>query len=295
MLALKGSLHNHTVTSDGLATPPREVRRIYQDAGYQFAGITDHDRRLDEVPWSEADYDVGEPGVFALLRGYEASFVGDHVNCLGCHPGDLPKTPCDAGFVAAVKRTGALAWLNHPAKYNDCPERVSGDPEYRLLHGMEVYSGARVEKAPGPLAEELWDACLRRGLRWWALASADCHHYDPDRPDSPFNGCVVAFASAIEPGAIMAALHAGRFYASTGVEVDRVRCENGRMVVHSSNADRVRFVGASGVLQETSGPAAEYRVAGHEGYVRVELERDEPCFHTPSAPAQKAWLQPLWP
>ncbi len=293
-VALKGSLHNHTVASDGPITHPREVRRVYEEAGYHFAAITDHDRRMGEVPWADADYEVCEPGVFALWRGYEASLPNDHVNCLGCLPHDLATSPKEPGFVAEAKATGAFTWLNHPAKYNDCPERVLGDAELRQVHGLEVYSGARVAKDAGPLAETLWDACLRRGRRYWALASPDCHRYDPSLPDSPFNGYIVAFARAIEPAAIMEALLAGRFYASTGVEVRSVRCVDGTLHVQSTNADRVRFIGAAGVLAQANGPAAAYRINGDEGYVRAELERDEPCFPTSGAPRQKAWLQPLW-
>jgi len=294
MLALKGSLHNHTVTSDGPITPPAEVRRIYQDAGYHFAAVTDHDRRMHQVPWADEDYQITEPGVFVLFRGYEASFPNAHVNCLGCQPSDPSHGPGEPGFIDETRAAGALTWLNHPAKYNDCPNTVADDPELSRVHGVEVYSGARVAKSPGAFATAVWDACLARGLRLWALASADCHNYALDRPDSPFNGYVVAFASAVEHDAIMDALFAGRFYASTGVEVTRASYFDGRLDIESANADRVRFIGPAGVIQETDGPNSTCDLAGNGSYVRVELERDKPCFHTPDAPRQTAWLQPLW-
>ena len=295
LLQLKGSLHNHTVSSSGRVTSPAEIRRIYQDAGFHFAAVTDHDRRLDQLPWAEHDYEVGEAGAFVLLRGYEASFPDDHVNCIGCLPRDLARTPGQEGFVSEVRRAGGIAFLNHPAKHSQRPERVFDDPEFRLMHGLEVYSGARVAKTPGAVATELWDACLASGLRLWAFASADCHNYDPKLPDGPFNGYVVVFAHAVEADAITAALKAGRFYGSTGVDVERVACAGGRIEVASSNADTITFVGARGPLRTVRGAAASYDIVGDEGYVRVELQRDEPCFDAPGAPPRSAWLQPMWP
>ena len=294
MMRLKGSLHNHTVSSAGKMTSPAEIRQIYQDAGFQFAAVTDHDRRLDQLPWTDQEYQISEPGKFVLLRGFEASFPNDHVNCIGSLPRDLTSAPGQQGFVREVTQAGGLAFLNHPAKHSQRPERVLDHPEFHTLYGLEVYSGARVAKAPGALATELWDASLARGLRWWAFASADCHNYDPELPDSPSNGYVVVFARAIEAHAIMDALRAGRFYASTGVEVERIGRTDGRLDVVSANADTITFVGRRGPLETVHGRAASYQIAGDEGYVRVELQRDEPCFPTPGAPPKSAWLQPLW-
>jgi len=293
LLALKGSLHNHTVASSGLRTPPESVRHLYQAAGYRFAALTDHDRRQHELPWTDDDYDVSEPGAFVLLRGYEATIGSDHVNCVGVRPEDLTRDPTQPGFIQEALDAGGLLHLNHPARYNSQPADVYDHPELRLVQGLEVYSGARVDRQP--MAIGLWDACLRHGLRLWAFASADCHNYDPKLPDSPFNGYVVVFAAAIEQEAIMASLKAGRFYASTGVHVEHVEFAGGRLTVESRDADFVTFVGAEGRLDRVRGHRAEYEVTGREGYVRIELERDEPCFHTPGAPAKRAWLQPIWP
>lgn len=289
-------MHNHTVSSNGPVVSPREVRRVYEEAGYQFAAITDHDRRADQVPWTDDDYEVDEPGVFALLRGHEASFPNDHVNCIGCQPEDLTKAPGQAGFVDEAREAGALVFMNHPARYNKRPKLVVDDPEFRLLHGLEVYSGARVERSGsrGPLAVRLWDACLACGLRLWAFASADCHNYDFKLPDSPTNGYVVAFADAIERTSIMDALHSGRFYASSGVDVKSVRLANGKLEVASTNADTITFIGRGGTLSKRNGPSASYRIRGDEDYVRAECQRDEPCFAAAGAPPQTAWLQPLW-
>lgn len=172
-------------------------------------------------------------------------------------------------------------------------------PGLRKLDGLEVYSGARdtdnglVEgKDSRCLATKLWDACLSAGLRLWGFANPDCHYFDPDLPDSPQNGFNGVLAEALTREALLDPMRHGRFYASTGIQIETIETRNGLLRVRSANAMRIRLIGRHGQRLATfAGPEAHYVAQGPEGYIRVELEGSFSPLSYPSK--QCAWLQPI--
>jgi hypothetical protein len=173
---------------------------------------------------------------------------------------------------------GAFTVLNHPARWNDDPEHVVNDANLSLCDGLEVYSGARVSKgAEGAVAAPLWEACLGYGLRFFALGSSDCHTYDFAAPSRPTNGWTVLWLEELTQAAVFAALRAGRFYASSGLEVDEICVEGGCIRVEASQAERIRFTHSfrwklRKLLSEAAGSAASYEPRASDGYVRVEVD-----------------------
>ena len=88
----------------------------------------------------------------------------------------------------------------------------------------------------------------------------------------------------------MDALEEGRFYASTGVELEDVIVEGNRMEVRIRPRGNFRytttFIGEGGRVLETAyGPVAEFRLQGPEPYVRAVV-RD--------SGGAVAWVQPVF-
>ena len=92
------------------------------------------------------------------------------------------------------------------------------------------------------------------------------------------------------PIALMAALEAGRFYASSGVELDDVVVAPRRLEIHIAARGDFRhtttFIGARGrVLATTGDSPAVYVPDGTETYVRARVT-DSMGYH--------AWTQPVF-
>ncbi len=297
----KASFHNHTFKSGMVTAAPSVVVGIYRLCGVQVVAVTEHDRRLGEggiaagnVMWREQDWKNPYDDAL-LIKGFEASFPKDHVLILGCMPWDLPLTAKEPGFIAAAHERGAYVVLGHPARWNDTPEHVLDDSELRQCDGLEVYSGARViQGAEGSVADRLWDACLRAGLKFFGLGSSDCHTYDFTAPQRPTNGWTVLWLHELTEEAVFAALRAGHFYASSGLEVDEIRIQDESITVEAAQAERIRFIGAGGkLLKEVAGSKGTYRPQISDLYVRVELDGPGTPFPGSGVPTQ-AWLQPVW-
>lgn len=285
-----------------MTAAPSVVVGIYRLCGIRIVAVTEHDYRLTEggtvaegnVIWRETEWQHSYDDSL-LIRGFEASFPRDHVLVLGCSPADLPVESGAPGFIEAARQRGAFTVLNHPARWNQNPEHVIDDANLSICDALEVYSGGRVMGgAERAVAAPLWDACLSHGLKHFALGSSDCHTYDFAKPSRPTNGWNVLWLDDLTEPQVFDALRAGRFYASSGLEVDEVCVGDGRIAVKASQAERIRFIGTGGkLLREVTGSAADYEPETCDGYVRVELDGREAPFPGSELPIQ-AWLQPVW-
>ncbi len=122
------------------------------------------------------------------------------------------------------------------------------------------------------------------------------HPEDLSSHAGPFGAWTDVWADSLTAGDVLRALRTGSFCASTGVTVTSLTLEAGSIRVTTRNASCIRFVGREGkVLLEADESAAEYRIRGDEGYVRVECENDE-CRWPGVQPdlGQWAFCQPLW-
>lgn len=297
-----GALHCHSTNSDG-DSRPAEVARFYREHGFHFAAITDHNRRTGPE-------DCGpQPAGFAVLGACEYSARGAgrplHVNGIGATAAVAPAAASgDDGLdiVATLQRgvdgfraQGAFAVLNHPnwhwAYGADAMLAVRG------AHAVELWNGALDSNNLGdedhPPVEAAWDEALTRGARLWAVASDDCHHFGPRRrfrSDPPFSGWVGVDAAAGDPASLVAALFAGRFYASNGPRLAGISSSRSVYEVEAEDwgqvAQRVVFIGAGGrELARCRGRHGRYEVRGDEGYVRARIETGE---------GLRAWTQPLF-
>lgn len=295
----KGNTHAHTINSDGDSTPD-DVVRWYREHGYHFVVLTDHNF-LTSVDGLNALH--AADGQFLVIKGEEVTdpFRGKplHVNGL-----DVARKVAPQGGtsvievlnrnVAAIRQEGGVPHINHPNfGWAITREELQQVRDTRLF---EVYNGHPLVNNDGgggvPSLEEAWDAMLSGGVLLYGMAVDDAHTFkDPGNPNvaGPGRGWVVVRAARLEARALLDALERGDFYASTGVELERIEMtEAGYSVaVKTTGASkyRIQFIGNGGrVLQETGAATASYAIAGTEGYVRARVLESN---------GRRAWTQPV--
>jgi hypothetical protein len=156
--------------------------------------------------------------------------------------------------------------------------------------GLEVYNGGcEADNAKG-FSTVHWDDLLAAGCRLWGLAVDDAHWRDGGH-DAGL-GWVWVKAAALTQAAILDALRNGRFYASTGPEIQDVWLEGSRVHVRCSAVAVIDFVGNGGHLSRriTAPPGKTLTTASHQlrrgqQYVRVACG---------DARGNWAWSNPLF-
>ena len=303
----RGIWHSH-LAGDNLS--PGDVRDICRAGGQDFVGVTDHDNRYPLLTWSAEDWYEAQREDFLVILGFEATHPIGHVTCLGLGPDETgidahaarlnrdESAGLDAGYQGFFRRAaegGAFLALNHPHNWRGDAQGLLSRPDFDCVHALEIFNGNQVGKATAQgYTADLLDDCLAAGAELWAAANPDCHSWDDAQSDGPFNGYSVVFAPNLSSAAILNSLKHGRYYASTGLEVDTIRVGEDSLEVAASECDRISFIGTGGVLlEQVDGPEAVYRFTGEENYVRAELESSEGSAPGPDLFPRMAWLQPI--
>jgi len=284
----KGGTEMRLVTLD-------ELRRRFQDKGFLLmAGeeLTDHFE--GRIPVHVNGLNLAEP-IPPQGGGSVRDMMNRNVDAV-----------VDQG--KRLKRP-VLAHLNHPNyQYAVSWEDIAHLKNDRFF---EVYNGHHLAGnggAPGhPGTEEMWDRANTLRLTQlklpllYGMATDDSHDYSAWGLNrrNPGRGWVVARAPRLETGAVLAALHRGDFYASTGVVLRDFGVTKGRYWVKirpdGDAAFKVVFSGRDGrVLATKAGPEASYTLRGDELYVRATVISSLPHPNPDVAgEPQKAWLQPV--
>jgi hypothetical protein len=319
----QGSTHVHAKASGDATLPVPDVMRWYEDRGYDFIVLTDHNR-VTEVDGHSKGVAVHAPAQgLIVLAGIELTFnrnhctdhpppPGDpkcriHVNALGVTKRPHGKLTWDtrqgksraAGYRAALALAaslGGLAQINHPQWHWGMTAALlialaqRGPLLFEITNRQFAIWNAG--DADHPSTEALWDAALTAGQTVWGVASDDAHDYDGGGK-YPAGRAYVVVRAAHDARAIKAALAAGQFYASTGVALDRAEVDHGALVIEVSAADpgdhAIVFIGAGGrVLRTDHGRSARFSLADlpGDGYVRAVITRTD---------GGKAWSQPARP
>lgn len=271
---LRGNLHSHTTNSDGSRTP-QGVIDDYAVRGYDFLMLSDHDFLTDPTP-------LDAKGM-VLLPGLEVSAEGPHILQVGAKE----LVPPDANrqkVVDAINADGALAIACHPNRnlYND--HWLQGTLEQLSNYaGIEIYNGTTRRSEGESSATNRWDMLLSKGVNVWGYANDDSHHDG----DAALAWNVVQVPEVSE-NAIIDALKAGRFYASTGVSIDHVRAEGVYLNVFAKDAKRITVIADRGQrVTQVDSNHLHYRLP--EGvnwrYLRLELWGEGET---------QAWTQPFW-
>jgi hypothetical protein len=297
----KGNTHTHSLNADGDSTPDELVRWYREHGRYQFIVLTDHNF-LTSVDGLNALH--GADGKFLVIPGEE---VTDHFEKKAVHLNGLGLrrlVPPQGGTsivdaiqrnADAIREAGGVPTINHP----NYQWAITAE-DIRQVRGvglMEIYSGnPDVNDLGGgglPGAEEMWDQVLSSGREIYGVAVDDAHSFkDPWNPAAkqPGTAWVVVRSSALEAGAILAALERGEFYASTGLELERIAVTSSQLTVTvkpgSWNKGRIQFIGRGGrLLKESVESPAVYDFVGDEGYVRARLIASN---------GRMAWVQPVF-
>jgi hypothetical protein len=314
---LKGSTHVHARASGDSSEPPANVIDWYHQHGYDFIVLTDHNRVSELATGGDTRGEVALRDPHAgliVLSGIELTHnpigclpVGDrsgncriHVNLIG--PTARPVGRIEwaerhshlridmyrAAF-AAQTALGGLAQLNHPQWLWGMTPELLVELAHRGMALIEIANVAFSKWNAGdvghPSTEALWDAALQRGATLWGTASDDAHDYEGHGKYPPGGGWVVVRARR-EPRAILDALAAGRFYASTGVVLARAEVEGDELVIAVDPAApgsyAIDFIENGKRVESIHGRVARRRVPA-AGYVRAIVTRSD---------GKRAWIQP---
>lgn len=294
----KGNTHAHTTKSDG-DTPPAEVARWYKSHGYTFLVLSDHNVFTDPATLASLT-----DSSFLLLPGEEVttSFqkAAVHVNALAVSGVIAP--PRASTLLGTVQKTidairadQAVPHINHP----NFLWSIDSATLFRMRNNrlIEIFNGHPLAHNVGggdwPSMEEVWDGLLSSGKRIFGIAVDDAHHFQGEfsaNRANPGRGWVAILSPALETRALVSALDAGRFYASSGVTLANISASattlEVRIVPNGDFKYTTRFIGQDGkVLATDRSLTPQYTLKGNETYVRAKV--------TDSGGAA-AWVQPIF-
>jgi len=287
----KGNTHTHTDRSGDATGAPRDVAAWFKSHGYSFVFLTDHNKNgppSDLAEIEDASFQVMEGEEYTYKSVAGGATLHPHVNGLGTKTavkcGEVsPVSKAVQDAVDAITAQGGVAQINHPNhKWSLTFEDVS------RVHGASLIEVANRHVNNNNKGDEthesvesMWDRLLTAGVRLWGVASDDNHMLPgadaAERYEAvPGRGWVQVAAAALTDADVLAALRAGDFYFSTGVEFERIDVDGKSITVvlrPTEDKAQIEFVGSGGrVLKTSSGARAEYVLRGGEGYVRVRAK-----------------------
>ena len=314
---LKGATHVHARASGDSSEPPGNVIGWYDQHGYDFIVLTDHNRvsELDRGNDTRGQVMLRDPHAgLIVFSGIELTHnpvgclpVGDpsrncriHVNLIG--PTARPAGRIEwaerhshlridmyQAAVSAQAALGGIAQINHPQWLWGMTPELLVELAHRGMPLIEIANAAFSKWNAGdpahPSTEALWDAALARGATLWGVASDDAHDYEGHGKYPPGGGWVMVRARR-EPRAILDALAAGRFYASNGVVLERAEVEGDELAVavdpSAPGSYTIDFIESGKRVESVHGRSARRRVPA-AGYVRAVVTRSD---------GRRAWVQP---
>jgi hypothetical protein len=277
-----------------------------------------------------------QPGRFMLIPGEEVTdrfrLAEVHINALNVvetvepQHGDSVQATIQNNLdaIAAHGREhdrSVLAHLNHPNFRTSLG--VDNLAEMRGEHFFEVYNGHRSVDNEGSVAdhstESLWDQALVLRLHedagdgelLYGLATDDAHdHYETDAVSVPGRGWIMVRSESLQADAIIDAMKRGDFYASSGVTLNEIDCDERRLKITIDAQPGItyttEFIGVgeskpgirptAETLQVTTENPAIYTFTGDELYVRARIisSRAHPRPYA-KGDREQAWTQPVRP
>jgi len=312
----KGNLHSHTVISDGILTPSETVE-LYKKNGYSFLSMSEHDIFTDHREEFDTENFITIPSIeySAILYESKDKMIRSKIHhlhgILGTEemqknavngtlkhmqriPPMLFEKTWDGADVSQkmndmLIKHGCVTTYNHPIW-----SRVEGK-EFINVKGLsiiEVFNFNTVLESDTGYDVVYWDTMLRSGMKINAFA-ADDNHNEGLFEDS-CGGWISVKAKSLTHENIVSALIAGEYYSSSGPEIYEWGVENEVVHIKCSGVYKIVFVcgnvindGLSlrGTLGEDDISQAEYKLKGHEIYIRAEC-RDKY--------GRTAWSNPIY-
>ncbi len=302
--------------------------------------------------FQEVANQLNDPGKFFLIQGEEISDRFEQApihlnasNLVELIPPMKGRSVYDTiqNNVRAVleqrQKTGQpmIVHLNHPNfGFGVTAEdlmRVRGERFFEVYNGHPGVANSGDATHAG--TERIWDIILTRRLAelrlpvMFGLATDDGHAYHnvPDRSRNPGRGWVMVLAGELSAESLIAALEAGRFYASSGVNLRRVEATTEGLTVEVAAVEGetyvIDFIGTRLGYDATSSPVEDeegkpiratrrysndlgetfksvngnrgtYRFTGDEIYVRARITSSA-AHPNPSelGDFKQAWCQPV--
>ena len=284
-----------------------------------------------------------EPGKFLVVQAEEISSASDqgkpiHINAVNVPGAEMiPAIKKEAGLSGEetmrqiyrrveerekASGTPILAHLNHP----NFGWALTAAEMARVAEGrfFEVYNGHpginHLGDATRPGDERIWDIANAMRLAeldspiLYGVATDDSHTYHGGDV-TPGRGWVYVGSDKLEGDALIRAMKAGRFYCSTGVELQRIAWDasNRTLTVkvkpEPGATHRIAFIGTrkgydaakpaaesgiGAVFSEVEGSEASFTIPAGALYLRATITSSAP-HQNPSYPGQKkqAWTQPV--
>ena len=269
-----------------------------------------------------------EPGRFLIIPSEEITdkFEDKHVHLNATNVQQLIQ-PQGGGSIAEVlqnninavlkqkQESGApmLVHVNHPNFYYSVSLsdmiHLQGERFFEVFNGHPLVHNFGDSLHIG--TEEMWDliniAYLRQGKPLiYGLATDDSHNYhETGRTFSNAGrGWIVVRANALTVGALIGAMEQGQFYASTGIELRRLRFRNNKLTVKVKQEPGVKyqisFIGCgvgdteTHILKEHSGASASFKLDPDILFVRAKIMSDK--LHSnpiETAVYEMGWTQPV--
>lgn len=304
---------------------------------------------------SEFRAPLEEPGRFLLIPMEEITGPNVHVNATNIQEPILPYSggadPKSSETVVRAMQYAVSAVLaqrarlgvpmfphiNHPNfKWAITAEeltQVKGEQFFEIYNGHPIVNNAG--DALHASIDRVWDIVLTTQVGklrlppLFGLATDDAHQYfnEPKKMARPGRGWVMVRAARLEPAALIAAMEAGDFYASSGVTLKDVRRETNKLSLEIAPEPGVtyttEFIGTrrgyhvesepvpgpdgaplrvtrrysadlGAVLATVPGLTASYTLQGDETYVRARVTSTKPKTD-PAQPGEveRAWTQPV--
>lgn len=279
----RGNFHCHTTLSDGWLTPEK-VKALYRKMGYDFLVVSDHrllspqasmEDGLLVMPGMEMDFTLPGEALHIVGFGMSEAFRNSRGWLLG------PQQCIDT-----MRRYGGRAILAHPHWSMNTLATLSA---LRNLTAAEIYNtvsgipwnGARADSSA------ILDVAAVHGTLFNLVAADDSHEYNGEAGRS----YTMVQAEALTQEAIIAAMDAGRFYASQGPRFEQITLEGDQVIVRCSPVQTVVFysneIWATERCQTGKDMTrAVYHLAEHhtESFLRVQLIDDQ---------GNNAWSSPI--
>jgi hypothetical protein len=259
----KGCVHMHTERSGDSQFSYIKALEEYRGKGFSFCVVTDH-----EVYWDSEERD--REG-FLVLSGVEVAFKCNkdhphtlnrrqekslHLNLIwdvtngecGFRHGEVVMRPTDWGidswndFISDCKKKNQLVIFNHPNwSHMDYDMMLATQGCF----AFEIWNSGSVLDVGGYPDEAIWDYCLNRGKRIWAVAGDDTHQYGDNFGICGSSATIVCTHDFSKAG-LVTALKKGYFYATTGPTIQDLRIIDGILHMEFDYASIVQIIGGNG-------------------------------------------------
>ena len=290
----RGNLHGHSTHSDG-RNSPADVVRLYRDAGYHFTCLSEHywsNPRFCAATLNDAsalDRDDFITLLSAELHCHGKLYDRDglwHIVANGLPPGFAMAGETEKGpeLVSRAVAAGAYVTIAHPEWYSLTDAEAQALAEAGA-HGVEIYNHASAIDAARGGGTATVDYLLHQGFPIHITATDDSH----DIPRDAFGGWVMVAARDLTSDAILAALKAGDFYASTGPDILSITRDGTVIEIETSPVQRIILAADKHHAEPVAGDGITR--------ARFDLKKFDPAFVrivAIDARGRSAWSNPYW-